>query len=107
MAEHKPRPSTRRALAATMDLLSRRNVRVPLRLFTTYRGEPVEAVLRADGTVLMDSHLYTSVSMAAAVARVRVAGEFAGRKYPQTNGWTFWHFIDADGVNRLLDDLRK
>ena len=108
MTEQKPgKASTREALAATTAMIRRKKIRTPLRLFNTYRGEFVEAFLNADGTVRMGDQTFTSVSTAAAAARVKVAGEFAGRKYPQTNGWTFWHFVDDAGARQLLDSLRK
>jgi len=30
-----------------------------------------------------------------------------GREYPQTNGWTFWRFKDADGRLAFVDALRQ
>jgi len=41
------------------------------------------------------------------MARVSVAGPFAGREYPQTNGWTFWEYQAGGGKSRPLDDLRR
>ncbi len=29
------------------------------------------------------------------------------REYPQTNGWTFWHYRRADGRLGLIDELRQ
>jgi hypothetical protein len=30
-----------------------------------------------------------------------------GRRYNQTNGWTFWEYADASGTQRPMEALRK
>jgi hypothetical protein len=30
-----------------------------------------------------------------------------GRRYYQTNGWTFWEYADASGTQRPMEALRK
>ena len=36
-----------------------------------------------------------------------IVGAPPGREYPQTNGWTFWRFRDADGNLAFVDALRQ
>jgi hypothetical protein len=47
-----------------------------------------------------------SLSTAAGMARKSVIGSPAGHSFPQTNGWTFWMYLD-DGVLRQIDQLRQ
>ena len=82
-------------------------IRPPLELSKLYRGRDLSARVEADGQVSFQGKRYESLSTAAGVARVSVAGPFADREYPQTNGWTFWQFRDSDGKVRELDLLRR
>ena len=41
------------------------------------------------------------------MARASVIGIPPGRKYPQTNGWIFWQFVDVNGSVKPLDVLRQ
>ena len=89
------------------DLIAAKFIRPPIDLTKRYRGEWVSARVEADGQVSFGGQRYTSLSIAAAMARVAVAGPFEGREYPQTNGWTFWQFRDEDGELREIDVLRQ
>jgi hypothetical protein len=89
------------------DLISAGLVSPPLDLGRTYRGAHVSARVEADGRVSFQGRRFDSLSAAAGAARVSVAGPFPGRAYPQTNGWTFWLFRDADGRLKELDLLRR
>lgn len=54
------------------------------------------ATVEADGRVRVGDEVYNSLSIAAGAARVAVKGPpLDGRRYYQTNGWTFWHYTDA------------
>jgi hypothetical protein len=42
------------------------------------------------------------------MARKSVIGAPEGRRYPQTDGWTFWKYRDPEtGRLRMIDDLRQ
>jgi hypothetical protein len=79
----------------------------PFDLTTRYKGRDLSARIELDGRVSCLGETYDSVSLAAAMARRSVIGAPSGRKYPQTNGWTFWRFRDSDGQPRELNALRE
>ena len=89
------------------DLIAASLIRPPLELRKRYRGTQLTARVESDGQVAFQGKRYESLSTAAGVARVTVAGPFPDREYPQTNGWTFWQFRDDDGQYRELDILRR
>ena len=89
------------------DLIAESLIRPPMELAKLYRGQNLSARVEADGQVSFRGKRYESLSTAAGVARVSVAGPFPDREYPQTNGWTFWQFRDEDGSRRELDLLRR
>jgi len=82
-------------------------VKPPVDLFCTYRGKEVRARIEPDGRIRFGDQVVDSLSTAAGMARVSVAGRFPGRKYPQTNGWDFWRFRDGDGTLRPIGELRN
>jgi len=41
------------------------------------------------------------------MARESVIGSPPGRPYPQTNGWTFWQYRNANSELHEMDHLRK
>jgi hypothetical protein len=90
--------------SSAADLVRERGLGLPLPIHSVYRGERAEATIESDGTFLFDSNGYRSPSLAASAAR-RALG-YAGVGKAATNGWTFWRFTDADGVERTLDALR-
>jgi Restriction Enzyme Adenine Methylase Associated len=83
-------------------------IKAPLQLERNYKGVPLSASLQQDGTVSFGGGSYDSLSTAGGMARKSVIGVSAGRKYPQTNGWTFWQFRDPKtGELREMESLRK
>lgn len=89
------------------DLIAESLIRPPLELSKLYRGHQLSARIEADGQLSFGGKRYVSLSTAAGVGRVSVAGPFPDREYPQTNGWTFWQFRDSDGQLLELDVLRR
>ena len=89
------------------DLIEGGWIEPPLDLRRTYKGRDLSARIDADGHVSCLGETYKSVSVAAAMARLSVIGPSPGRKYPQTNGWTFWRFQDVDGQQHELSVLRE
>ena len=73
-----------------------------------YKGTLLRATLQSDGSVTVDGKPYDSLSTAAGMARKSVIGTPSGRKYPQTNGLTFWQYLDVE-ANKLreIDFLRQ
>ena len=92
---------------SVQDLVGAGLITPPLHLEKTYKGRRATARLEADGRVTYGGNTFDSLSTAAGVARASVIGAPPGRKYPQTNGWTFWRFKDADGQLKPVDCLRQ
>ena len=69
----------------------------PLKLRAKFKGRIVKARVRRDGTVRFAGKVYTSPSLAAAVACKRKT----------CNGWVFWQYERAPGDWVLLDALRR
>jgi hypothetical protein len=95
------------ARVTVKDLIEVDLIRPPLELSRTYKGQQLSARIERDGRVSCLGETYESVSVAAGYARRAVIGAKHGRKYPQTNGWTFWRFRDEDGQVRELTVLRE
>lgn len=92
----------------TLDqLISAGIVRVPFPIEHRYRGSIVSAVIQGASRIVFAGTAYDSLSTAGGYARVSVAGKFAGREIPQTNGWTFWEYRASDEALRPLDALRR
>jgi hypothetical protein len=89
------------------DLISSGTVTLPLDLETTYKGHGLTARIEADGNVTWSGATWDSLSTAAGMARKSIVGAPPGRGYPQTNGWTFWRFLDSDGEWVPIDVLRR
>lgn len=104
-----PQPTkTPRAGVSLRELIDRGLITPPLALQTDYLGKQLNATIQSDGTVLFDGKAYSSPSTAAGVARATVKKPTSGRKYPQTNGWTFWKYRDPKTGNLLtIDMIRK
>jgi hypothetical protein len=92
---------------SVQDLIASGLIRPPLDLERTYKGRRVTARLEANGGVTHGGKTFDSLSTAAGAARASIIGVPAGRKYPQTNGWTFWKFQDRDGQWKSVDNLRQ
>jgi Restriction Enzyme Adenine Methylase Associated len=110
-----PRPQPRRTGrpgpqgygVSLKDMIESGILKPPLELRKTYLGRDLSARVELDGRVTFARETYNSPSVAAGVARASVRGAPAGRKYLQTNGWTFWHFRDSDDEWKELDVLRQ
>jgi hypothetical protein len=89
------------------DLIRADLLRPPLQLEKSYKGRRLTAEVDKEGMVKFGREKYNSLSTSAGAARATVIGTPQGRKYPQTNGWTFWQFLDTDGTLRPVDDLRQ
>ncbi len=57
-------------------------IEAPLDLEATFKGRRLEATVRPDGTVIFAGKLYTSLSVAADVARDAVTGPPSGGRHP-------------------------
>ena len=89
------------------DLFASGSLKPPVDLQKTYRGNLLTGRIESDGQVTFGGKRYESLSTAAGQARKTVMGSPDGRRYPQTNGWTFWQFQDIDGSWQQLDTLRR
>ncbi len=89
------------------DLLDAGMVRLPVELHRTYKGHRLVGEITREGRFCWQGQDFDSPSTAAGVARASIVGIPPGRKYPQTNGWTFWQFLDDDGQIKPLDVLRQ
>jgi len=89
------------------DLIEGGHVRPPIDLEVVYKRHSLTARIEADATVTWDGARYDSLSTAAGMARRSIIGAPPGRRYPQTNGWTFWRVRDEAGALRAVDGLRR
>lgn len=89
------------------DLFANVSLKPPVDLQKTYKGKLLTGRIESDGQVTFGGKRYESLSTAAGQARKTAMGSPDGRRYPQTNGWTFWHFQDSDGSWQQLDTLRR
>jgi hypothetical protein len=79
-----------------------------MRLRKRYLGQDVFATIEPDGRVRVGDEVFNSLSIAAGAARVNVKGPpDDGRRYYQTNGWSFWEYEDASGRRKPIETLRK
>jgi Restriction Enzyme Adenine Methylase Associated len=73
-----------------------------------YLGQDLLAKVEPDGRIRFGDHLYESLSTAAGAARVAVKGAPPdGRRYYQTNGWTFWECESETGESYSIEVLRQ
>lgn len=84
------------------DLIGAGLITPPLSLFRKYRGIKLEAKLLPDGKVEFNGTAHDTCSTAAEIAR----GTITGRRM-NTNGWTFWQYLDANGKAQTLFDVRQ
>ncbi len=109
-AEH-PEPESKRLTTLVIhvsDLIEVGLINAPLELEKQYKGVRLVATVLQDGRIMFDGQSYNSLSTAAGMARESVIGAPRGRKYPQTNGWTFWKYRDPEtGDLKDIDVLRK
>ena len=91
-----------------VDLIENGIIKPPMQLETQYKKTRFTATIQSDGSILFDGKVYTSLSTAAGIARATLRKPPPGRKYPQTNGWTFWKYRDPETGDLLsIDFLRK
>jgi predicted type IV restriction endonuclease len=83
------------------DLIAAHLIAVPTRLFRRYKGGTLEATLLPDGKVEFQGTHYDSCSTAAEIARGTITGHRMN-----TNGWSFWQYLDPDGKKTTLFDVR-
>lgn len=113
--ESKPQRTKQRRLprpkevsdVSVQQLIDARLIAPPLELQRSYKGRELFGRIEPDGRVSFAGSTYNSLSIAAGMARRSVIGDIPGRKYPPTNGWTFWRFRDSDGTSRELSVLRE
>ena len=84
------------------DLIASGLIEPPLDLEKTYRKQHFTAQVVENGAVVWHGRAYDSLSTAASHARASVIG-----RVPETNGWGFWQFKDADGRLQYIDALRQ
>ena len=90
------------------DLIQAGLLKTPIELKRRYKKTNLKANIQADGKVIFDGESYDSLSTAAGMARKSVIGATPGRKYPQTNGWTFWQYHDQQiGHLEEIDTIRQ
>lgn len=89
------------------DLFANGLLKPPVDLQKTYKGKLLTGRVELDGQVSFGGKRHESLSTSAGQARRTVIGSPEGRIYPQTNGWTFWHFLDSDGKWQEVDILRR
>jgi hypothetical protein len=113
--QERARPATRRTSrrpptsipVSIMDLIRAGLLRPPMEVKNTYLRRELTARIEPDGRISFDGELYDSLSTAAGMARASLRPPPSGRRYPQTNGWTFWKFRDSDGQMREMAALRQ
>lgn len=88
------------------ELVASAGLALPLRMWAKYRGQVAHAVIADDGVVVFDGRRFRSPSTAGSAARIAF-GYAGARTKPATNGWTWWCYTDAEGVERQLDHLRR
>ncbi|MFJ8258535.1 DUF262 domain-containing protein [Peribacillus asahii] len=74
-----------------------------IKIFASYRRKKLEATLDIDSQkvlLLGESH---SVSTAADKAKYTLTG----KNDTSTNGWRFWKYLDENGQEKFIDNLRK
>jgi hypothetical protein len=83
------------------DLIAAGLLKAPLRLFSRYKKQMLEAKLLPTGEVEFQNQRYTSLSAAGAAASKTITG----RKM-STDGWVFWQVQGDDGKPRTLWQVR-
>jgi hypothetical protein len=89
------------------DIIGAGLVKLPLEIQKDYKGQHLVGRITPEGTAEWGGHAYDAISAAAGMARASIIGTRPGQKYPPTNGWIFWQFVDADGSVKPLDVLRQ
>jgi predicted type IV restriction endonuclease len=101
--EGRKRQKGKKTYAANMlDVISAGLLVPPIKLFREYRGKLMEATLLPDGAVEFEGTRFSSCSTAAETAR----STMTGRKM-NTNGWSFWQYLDEQGKKLTLFEARE
>jgi len=103
----KPASAAPRSDVSLADLIKSGLIKAPLDLEREYKGRRLTARIEADGRVTCLGKVCESLSTAGGMARASVIGVSPGRKYPQTNGWTFWRYRDPSGKLKDMDEVRQ
>jgi uncharacterized protein with ParB-like and HNH nuclease domain len=75
-----------------------------IKVFGKYRKKTVEATFNLNTEqILFNGDKYSSISTAANIAKENLGG----KSNASTNGWKFWRFINDDGKEVFIDELRK
>jgi len=94
--------SPKSLVVSLLDLIEAGLLKPPLKLTKHYKGKDLEAKLLPDGAVRFQGKKYETCSKAATFAR----GTIAGRRM-NTNGWTFWRYLNQDGKLVPLNNARQ
>jgi hypothetical protein len=101
--ERRQHKKEKKTYAANMrDIIGSGILSPPIRLFRKYRGKMMEASLLPDGAVEFEGARFNSCSTAAETARSTITG-----RRMNTNGWSFWQYLDAQGKTLTLFDARE
>lgn len=101
------KPGTPWRDVSLQNIISAGLIQLPLELKKTYLGRQLTARVEPDGRIICLGQAYDSISTSAGMARASVTGVPSGKRFPSTNGWTFWRFRDSDGELKSLDELRQ
>lgn len=84
-------------------------IHAPFNIEVKFKKQEFSASIQADGSILFQGKKYDSLSVAAGMARNIANGPPPdGRKYWQTNGWSFWKYRDpTTGKLQAVDVLRQ
>ena len=91
------------------DLLAAGLIATPFSVEATWKKRAFTARILGADEIAFDGKSYSSLSAAAGMARNIASGRPKdGRSVWQTNGWTFWKYLDTGtGQLRPLSDLRE
>jgi len=84
------------------DLIAAGVLKAPMRLFSRYKKQMLEATLLPTGEVEFQGQRYASPSDAGGAAKATLTG-----KKMATDGWSFWRIEGGDGKPRTLASIRE
>lgn len=92
-----------------IDLIQAGLIRAPLEIEATHRKQRHTATIQDDGNIFFNKERYSSLSLAGGYARNISSGPPSdGRKFYQTNGWTFWKYRNREtGKLEVIDKIRQ
>lgn len=90
------------------NLLNAKIIKAPFSIHARFKGQDFFAQIDKDGFVLLEGKRHTSLSVAGGIVRAKISGKPEdGLAYRRVNGWTFWRYIDDNGISKKMDYLRK